>query len=205
MRGDLSVVLNDLAYFGTILPVSEIERSKARCANISQSLSALSSLKDGRVVVSDHSSEKLLALVHSVIHDKESPLKLALHECYSADLTALLTCFETISFLVEQRLVTGANLEATANTEGRTLVISIHGDSTKLRRERYLSATEYASAELGETFVVQAVIVDLMLRAQGISISFEHESQLDVEAVRLSARLFIQQSPTVWADEKATI
>jgi hypothetical protein len=205
VRGDLSVVVNDLAYFGTILPASEIERSKGRCATISRTLSKLSDLKDGCIVVKDHSSGVILALLHTVAKESVPPVSPAGNDLYSADLDRLVLCLKAMRSLVEQRVVNGANLTVIANAEPGALVISLSGDASRLLQERYFSATEYATAELGEAFVVEAVILDLLLRAQGMSVLFECESRLDSAAVRLHARLSVQQSTRATSEEIETV
>jgi hypothetical protein len=161
IRGDLSVVTNDLTYLGSIAPPDELERPRGRC------VSAAATLAKVNIITGSISCDgiPLSALVCELGGSLEveqalvrgDPSKLA---WLGQTLRAL---FGTIALLTVSRMSRGCfafECEAPRSPE-RGAVRRVPGLA------RYGSLGAYASRELGEREVVEASLVDLMFRGFG--------------------------------------
>lgn len=163
VRGDLSVVTNDLSYFSTLLPEGETDRSRTRCASVVANLSRLVLLQ-GDLAISEVSEEEMCRIVG--VHEAPSDL--------SGSITVDTAKFSLIVQEVEKVLAGDdgspcvRRYETAAAGEGRGL--SVHCAVTTeaaLGESLYTSLSQYAAARRGERYVVGAAAVDLVLLAHG--------------------------------------
>lgn len=161
VRGDLSVVTNDLTYLSSIAPPEELERPRARCA------SAAATLAKVNVITGCISSDGIL--LSSVVRELGSPLEVeqALVRGDPSKLAwlgqTLRALFGTITLrtvirMPHERVTFECDAPRSPERGGARRVSGL---------ARYRSMGEYASRELGEREVVEASLVDLVLRGFG--------------------------------------
>ena len=158
IRGDLSVITNDLAYIATVVDPAEVERSRARCHTISAGLAhlgALASCADTKVS---------LALGHIL---KIFGLSAGLDPAKSAEKVAVSQGLIELAALLLRELIGDSEccLDDRMHAEAMAIVIKAHAKSDF--EQCYESLGAFAGVELGERFVVEAGIVDLIFRDHG--------------------------------------
>ncbi len=154
VRGDLSVVTNDLVYLSSLVDPAELERPRARCASIASSLTSL-----GLLTSTSYRQQRPLSSLSSL-------LGLALDQSSSSsDRISIDERLVGEAALLLQRLFgpwTGS--VATAGDSSELVVCVLHFDQPCALQRSYSSVGRIAAAELGERFVVEACIVDLIVR-----------------------------------------
>lgn len=154
IRGDLSVITNDLAYIATIVDPAEVERARARCGRISSGLAHIGAL-------SAHSSQELVPLSWLLrifgVSEKMEGLP------SEAQAQVSRTLLEHVAALLRELVgVWDVSWRDEGASESTTL--SLHTREPRDFSEHYLSLGAFAVAQLGERFVVEAGLIDLILR-----------------------------------------
>ncbi len=163
MRGDLSVINNDLVYLSSVIDPNEVQRPRERCAQISHLLGRLG-------VLSQRSPKRSVSAGE-------------LRSLFNAQADGLFSCRGLVK--IDAELV-GRGIGLLAHLLGgvRSTVIASHNDDASLEvcirgaaprivRETYGSASSFALSELGERAVLDGCIVDLIIQ--------DHDWHLRVE------------------------
>ncbi len=163
VRGDLSVVTNDLSYFSTLLPEGETDRSRSRCASVVANLSRLVLLQ-GELGISEVSEEEFCRAIG--VTEVAAPL--------SSTVKVDPGKFSLVMQEVEK--VLGGEREssyvrrykpASGGTRAEVIVECALTQGLDGAEEVHPSLSQYAAARRGERYVVGAAAVDLVLFAHG--------------------------------------
>jgi hypothetical protein len=155
IRGDLSVITNDLTYLGSLVEPQEVVRAQARCSRVATTLSKLSLLlgSENKVRRSPSEVQQLFGECAS------NPL------CdYGSVVVDLSLIRRAISLLSE--IVGGWERVECRLDEACVLVQTVQDVSTA-PMQRFRSGSEYAAAKLGEGAVVEGCLIDLIFRDHG--------------------------------------
>jgi hypothetical protein len=154
IRGDLSVITNDLAYIATIVDPAEVERARARCGRISSGLAHIGAL-------SAHGNREVVPLswllrIFGVSEKMEGPPG-------EAQVQVFRGLLEHAAALLRE-LVGVWDVTWCGDGASESTTLSLHVRDTRDFSEKYLSLGSFAVAQLGERFVVEAGVIDLILR-----------------------------------------
>lgn len=159
IRGDLSVITNDLTYLAGMVPAGEVERAKARCANIAQFLSKLAVLQNGftpqQYTLADFSKSCLRSEVSDI-----APWSGCEVRC---DLKQAQFVFATVTSLISPH-GTGGTSSTIVNVEGDRSTVLHSGARVDEPLGYYRALSDFASGARGERAVVDAALCDLVLQ-----------------------------------------
>ena len=175
LRGDLSVVTNDLAYISTIVDPSEVARARTRCIRMADALAVLGVLPGelelqlleiesianlfeirpvipnaswGRLLVDPRQLEQFTTLLKDLIGSWSGPVTpVVAQDIYESDFSPV------FKFIFSEQ---------------------------KELRQRYFSLADFSLAELGERSVVEGCLADLIVRAHNWRVEIEQEGPLVV-------------------------
>lgn len=171
VRGDLSVITNDLVYLATLIDPSEIVRPRERCAQISRLM--------GIIAILTQRSPKRL------IPRGDVPTLFGAGALPQRDVVEI--DFELVTHAGElmSQLLGGIQTAAAEPIEDDGgLYVCLTGGAARQQRETYSSVSSFAVAELGESAVVEACIVDFIVRDHGWGLCIEQKG--DYPCVKLS-------------------
>jgi hypothetical protein len=172
VRGDLSVIANDLAYLGTIVGTDEIRRSRERCDKIADALSAIGDLQSG--LEKEFLTIRALVATFGVNTNADIPENEKLH----AAPKLLTRCVAILVQLIGP--FTEVRLEDETAGKKKIVALSAYPRALSPPRAVYSSFSSFAGEQLGERFVVEASIVDLILRDHGWEVQvFCNEGSVD--------------------------
>ncbi|MFO0417304.1 MAG: hypothetical protein ACK5Y6_08455 [Pseudomonadota bacterium] len=155
VRGDLSVITNDLAYIATMIDPTELERPRSRCSKIAHtlgSLSALGSVGRREVVGAELILEKFLI-------DKGYQAAVNGHQV-EVDLEAL---GQMVALLRELCGEWRGDVELGSDS----LECRLRFKEQRQLKASYDTMSDFAAAELGERYVVEGCLIDLIGRDHG--------------------------------------
>lgn len=160
MRGDLSVVTNDLAFLASLVGPGEVDRSRARCAAMVGVLSTIGSLP--------------IPVLRAACTLKElvSPLRLAPADKAFSEIIvcADLNAVEYTSQLLRHLLGDWSGFVSCEESD-LAVVCELRFQQSRDFLQSYGSVGRMAAAELGERFVVEGCLADLILRDHGWKIT----------------------------------
>ncbi len=164
IRGDLSVITNDLTYLAGMLPAGEVDRAKTRCANIAQFLGKLAVLQNGFTPQQHTLMDFLKSCLRSEVSDI-APWSDCEVRC---DLKQAQCVFATIASLVGSHGTAGIS-SAVVNVEGDKCTVLHPGARVDEPLGHYPVLSDFASGARGERAVVDAALCDLILQMHGWS------------------------------------
>ncbi len=161
IRGDLSVITNDLTYLGGVVSEEEVARAKARCANIAQFV--------GKLAVLQNSSETRPATLVELLRAAPPAGDLT-----AGSMTSIIGCnaqqgsfvFMTLSALLGSGEGTGKVTSAVDVKDGVCRLLLAKERTDELLGS-YPTLSGFALRARGERSVVDAAICDLILQASG--------------------------------------
>lgn len=163
VRGDLSVVTNDLSYFSTLLPEGETDRSRARCAAVVANLSRLVLLQ-GDLVMSEVREEELCRVVG--VTEVAAPLS-GVVRADPAKLSLVLQEVEKVLLGERSGACVRRYESVSAHGEGGLSVVFSGVNEGFVGLSIYTSLSQFAAARRGERYVVSAAAADLVLLSHG--------------------------------------
>jgi hypothetical protein len=169
IRGDLAVVTNDLVYLSSLVDPVELERPRARCETIASLLSPLGLL----TTTGRYEPTSMLSL--------SEILGLTLDRSVDPSRTVLLSTalLRQAVQLLRQLFGPWAGLVQEGEAAARAIACILRFQGARSLRAGYSSVSQMAAAELGERFVVEACLVDVILRDHLWSVKFScHDKQL---------------------------
>lgn len=178
VRGDLSVITNDLAYLGTHVDSSELERSRARCASIAHRFSILSALpaSPGR----EHCSVSDVATIWSAPVPEGGLRGVGI----SVDVRAVRYAVKLI-FELFGAWRSSIWIESDATS---LCVCELRFQRALTLQRSYGSFSALVAAELGESAVVEGCLIDLVLRDHGWSIVLSNKEETLIACVKMDCR-----------------
>jgi hypothetical protein len=159
LRGDLSVITNDLAYLETLVPKGEVERAKARCVNIAQFVGKLSVLHNG---TQSHTCD-LDVLVQSALGRVTLDSERSEHVVH-CDPQQMKFVFATVGALIASGSESSADRPA-MEVRGSGCRMFIASPSRSEGVGIYSTLWEFAMRACGERSIVDAALCDLILQA----------------------------------------
>jgi hypothetical protein len=182
VRGDLSVITNEVSYLATTMPADDLGRVRNRCAQIAATVSKISGLK----------SEVCPTLLSA---DDTARLFGAQVRAYSAEMVSLdRVKIERLASILRQMLGDGENRWKGEWSSECGLSLSIEIPKPSGPSANYSSWSSFATRELGERAVIDAVVADLIIRAHGWHLSIKLEGCL------MSCRIVIPPHTAIQRD-----
>jgi hypothetical protein len=160
IRGDLSVVTNDLSYISTLIDPVEVERSQERCRKIASELGVLRVLTGGFEM-------QAVALPVLCSHFGISDVQDSLYSNFRVSLDEKVLK-QTVVMMTELLGGWSSSVEE-ANGEFSGVSIRLEWRPCDYRLESVSSFSAGVSSCIGERGVVPAVLVDFVFRAFGWS------------------------------------
>jgi hypothetical protein len=167
MRGDLSVITNEIAYLATVMPVGELERAKNRSAQMAATVSKIAGLETD-LEFGEISARELAHIFGArdvlfqnsprVMVDRVKVERLAL------TIKQLVGCGESAC---DMTIGDGPHQEA--------LELRIALESHSERPRQFSSWSSFASRERGERSVIDGVVADLIARAHSWTVSIKSD------------------------------
>jgi hypothetical protein len=160
MRGDLSVITNELSYLASKLPVGELDRASNRCSQMASTISKIAGLS------SESSSERLaVSQICSMFG--------ALPEGDVATSSVFIDRVrgERLALMVRQLVGESYRASLGPAETGGGWCLKVFGSSNDGGERSYRSWSSFASRERGERSVIEGVVADLLTRACGWSVS----------------------------------
>lgn len=159
IRGDLSVITNDLTYLAGLVPAGEVDRAKMRCANIAQFLGKLVVLQNGfmpqKYTLGEFSKTCLRSEVSNGALRSDCEVR--------CDLKQAQFVFGIIASLIGTHGTEGT-LSALVNIEADTCTVLHSGSRVDEPLGHYRALSDFASGARGERAVVDAALCDLVLQ-----------------------------------------
>ena len=166
VRGDLSVITNEVSYLATSMPSDELGRVRSRCAQIAATVSKIAGLRS--------EMEPSRMSVNEVARVFGAPLSSPTKESIVVDRVKA----ERLSSVIRQMLA-DVTIPWTAEWAPEVgLSLSLRIPTTVGPTRRYASWSSFAAAELGERSVIDAVVADLIMRAHGWRLGIELEGSI---------------------------
>ncbi len=153
VRGDLSVITNEVSYLATRMPCEELARVRNRCAQIAATVSKIAGLK------SDIAFEPITAEEAARIFGAR--LSPGASGVVSLDRVKI----ERLASIVRHLFGDGDLPWSAEWSEEFGLSLSIRVCKPSGPARRYSSWSSFAAGELGERAVIDAVVADLIMRA----------------------------------------
>lgn len=173
VRGDLSVITNEVSYLATSMPCEELGRVRNRCAQIAATVSKIAGLK------SEMSSEPMVAgQAAAIFGARLTPDALGM---VSLDRVKI----ERLASIVRHLFGDGDVPWSAEWSEQFGLALSIRVPKPSGLVRRYSSWSSFAAGELSERAVIDAVVADLIMRAH------EWRLAIDVEDRCVACHIFI--------------
>jgi hypothetical protein len=165
VRGDLSVITNEVSYLATQMPSEELGRVRNRCSQIAATISKIAGLQSE--ISTTSIGTDAAARIFGATLDR------------TADDVVSLDCvkIERLASSIRQMLP-----PSDASWTAECSSISVLTLSRTIRGfqgvgARYASWSSFASKELGERSVIDAVVADLIMRAHGWRLALESSPQ----------------------------
>jgi hypothetical protein len=169
IRGDLSVITNDLAYIATVVDPAEVERARSRCSRISTALAHIGTLSGLEARAEDNPLMPLSQVLALFGLRVEVPEQLARSKVSVSD--ALL---HNLAHLIRGLLGDWEGCLVDQDQIARdSISLLIRFSKSVDFSERYSSLGSFAAERLGESSVVEAGLIDLILRDLRWSIAIE--------------------------------
>lgn len=166
VRGDLSVITNEISYLATKMPSEELGRVRNRCSQIAATVSKIAGLRS-EVSLSPGSAD-------AIVRAFGAALPLEAPEFIAIDTVKL----ERLASSLRQILPSGDAAWRAEMREGDAVLLSLYLPFYKGLGGQYGSWSSFASKELGERSVVDAVVADLISRAHGWTVAIDSRDGL---------------------------
>jgi len=177
IRGDLSVVTNDLVYLSSLVDPAELERPRARCTSIASVLSPL-----GILAATNHREHSTLLSLSGILG-----LSLDRSTNPSTMVTIDATLVRQAVQLLRQLLGPWTGSVITTDESPGVVTCIVQFEQPRALQRSYSSVGRMAVAELGERFVVEACLVDLILRNHNWPVELTYDGKRFVCALQVAS------------------
>jgi hypothetical protein len=175
VRGDLSVITNDLVYLSTLIDPREVVRPRERCAHISRLMGIVAT-------VTQRSPKRAVPL--GDIPALFGAGKLSQRGFVEVDSELVTHVAELLSQLLGG--IQTATAEPMKNDSG--VCVCLSGGAKRQQQGAYSSASSFAAAEIGEGAIVEACIIDLIARDHGWAICVEQDGECSCVKLSVCAK-----------------
>ncbi len=153
VRGDLSVITNEVSYLATTMPSEELGRVRNRCSQIAATVSKIAGLR-GEMSPTPLGVDEVAAIFGARLGSSPS-------ETISLDRVKI----ERLASSIRQIFADADTpwIAEWSSENGLSLFLRIPNSRGQTRR--YASWSSFAAGELGERSVIDAVVADLIMRA----------------------------------------
>lgn len=168
VRGDLSVITNELSYLATRYPTEDLSRVRNRCAQMAATISKIAGLESSARLTQSSTTDiaRIFSAIVSTLDDaRVLQLDMVKVERFASIVRAMLGGAST-----EWRAHGGSG------SHNESFALSFSCSRVGGAERVYSSWSEFASKLLGERSVIDAVVADLIMRAHGWSVSIETRS-----------------------------
>jgi hypothetical protein len=174
MRGDLSVITNELSYLATKLPSGELDRASNRCSQMASTISKIAGLQS-EALAESISIEDLSVMfgARNIVRDERREYRI---DRMRGERLALM-----LRYLFGEPYQASLAVSDTHNGLCLTLV----GDGPGGRPRLYRSWSSFSSQEKGERYVVEGVVADLLTRAFGWTVSITAGEGASLASIQL--------------------
>ena len=173
VRGDLSVITNEVSYLATTMPSEELGRVRTRCSQIAATVSKIAGLRS-EIAPTRIGVNEVAAIFGARLGSSTS-------EMISLDRVKI----ERLASIIRQIFADADSpwMAEWSCKNGLSLLLRI--PNSRGRTRRYGSWSSFAAGELGERAVIDAVVADLIMRAH------EWPLGIDLDDRFISCRVFI--------------
>lgn len=167
MRGDLSVITNEIAYLATVMPVGDLERAKNRSSQMAATVSKIAGLETDIELGEISACELARIFGAREVFFQAIPM-------VSVDRVKV----ERLAITIKQLVGRGESacdmtIGDGPNQEALELRIALHDPSERPRQ--FSSWSSFAVRERGERSVIDGVVADLIARAHAWTVSIKSE------------------------------
>ena len=161
VRGDLSVITNEVSYLATTMPSEELGRVRNRCSQIAATVSKIAGLR-GEMSPTPLGVDEVAAIFGARLGSSPS-------ETISLDRVKI----ERLASSIRQIFADADTpwIAEWSSENGLSLFLRIPNSRGQTRR--YASWSSFAAGELGERSVIDAVVADLIMRAHDWRLGIE--------------------------------
>jgi hypothetical protein len=161
VRGDLSVITNEVSYLATQMPSEELGRVRNRCSQMAATISKIAGLQSD--VATTPLGVDAAARIFGVALEG------------GGDNVVSLDCvkIERLASIIRQMMPPSDAPWMAAGVDRSVLTLSRSIQDFQGIGSRYASWSSFASKELGERSVIDAVVADLIMRAHGWRLAIE--------------------------------
>ena len=165
VRGDLSVITNEVSYLATQMPSEELGRVRNRCSQIAATISKIAGLQS-EIATTRLGADAAARIFGAVVEQQGD-------EVVSLDCVKV----ERLASSIRQMLPSSDAPWIAHPSSGGVLTLSRNIQGFHGIGARYASWSSFASKELGERSVIDAVVADLIMRAHGWRLALESSPQ----------------------------
>ena len=165
VRGDLSVITNEVSYLATQMPSEELGRVRNRCSQMAATISKIAGLQSD--VATTQFAAGAAARIFGAVLDNGCDDVVAL-DCVK---------IERLASSMRQMLPASDDPWTAKMSSEDTMTLSRSVPNHQGAGSRYTSWSSFASKELGERAVIDAVVADLIMRAHGWRLALESSPQ----------------------------
>ena len=160
MRGDLSVITNELSYLATKLPAGELDRASNRCSQMASTISKIAGLQSESLVetVSLEDLSRMFGARNLVLDESRG---------YRIDRTR----GERLALMLRYLLEEGSQGSLVVSEAKNSLCLTLSSDGPDGTPRLYGSWSSFSSQERGERYVIEGVVADLLTRGFGWVVS----------------------------------
>ena len=166
VRGDLSVITNEVSYLATSMPSEELARVRNRCSQIAATVSKIAGLRS-EIATTPLGIDEAAGIFGARLRSSTS-------EMVSVDRVKV----ERLASIVRQMFADADTPWIAEWSSEYGLVLSIRVPKSPGQIRRYASWSSFAAGELGERAVIDAVVADLIMRAHEWRLGIELEERL---------------------------
>ena len=161
VRGDLSVITNEVSYLATQMPSEELGRVRNRCSQMAATISKIAGLQSD--VATTPLGVDAAARIFGVALEERGEAVVSL-DCVK---------IERLASILRQMMPPSDAPWMAAGVDRSVLTLSRSIQDFQGIGSRYASWSSFASKELGERSVIDAVVADLIMRAHGWRLAIE--------------------------------
>lgn len=176
IRGDLSVITNDLAYIATLIDPNETERARNRCSRISTELAKINLVGSGEELKATTLGQAIRPFgAVDKLGDRISAVEVRVAQATIEQAVALLReIFGTWKLRIDEH---SARLQLTLQLNEMP---QARVEAGRVQRTEYSSIGDFAHEHLGERCAVEAGVIDLIFSCHGWSVTVRCDEKLVV-------------------------
>lgn len=154
LRGDLSVITNEISYLATKLPSGELDRATNRCSQMASTISKIAGL-NGETRIELVSYEEIARMYGATISGSHVTGGVFMDRVRAERLALM------VRHLFGEEFT--SCVELSPSGEGMIVRLTAAGHCSE--RREYVSWSAFAGRERGERYVIEGVVADLLTRA----------------------------------------